>query len=674
MARMLFLLALVASTLVALAQAPVPGAGPFAVAALHAGPVAAQAERTVFLVGDVSDENRIAIMSAIAGCEHPGVVLFDNPTQSDHVKAFLEAFRPERVVPVGAFAAGLGEVEQRLEFTAAAALTMQRSRPMQLWNALFHRPPRVVVCPAEPRRVLMQAACLAGAVQAPLWVWHGELHEQEKLARVLCEWGTQDVLAIGAAAHRCRHLPDVHVARFADEKAVAAAYLSQQFQRGPIETLVVANPADVKEEAGQMSALAPWIALQRRAALLLTRDDGEDARAIIDAALTHPRLRRADNLILVADLKAIPPEKRPNPLDGKDTHIEMEPFTPLARQPFTFATGRLFHEDPGVVALMLARQRLLRTAPRKALVAGNPAGGLPLLEAVSRNTSKELQNCGYETTTMFGGEVSKDELRRLLPDHDIFLWEGHHNTLIKDYAFPEWSEPMQPALVFLQSCLALHEWKAEPLLRRGAVGVVGSSTRTYSASGAAFSLAFFDSLLYEHHSLGGALRQAKNFLLAYSLLKEKRLGGDAKKTGANLRSAWAFTLWGDPTLELPTAEAPNLAPVRHEVHGNTIIIRLPETAYEKVTTAKLEAQMRPNARLAGLLRKDLEEDSHRLVPFIFAEVRLPRAPDGKQPRLRTRLPDQHWVFCWDRRRRCGYLLVTPRARDQDQLRFHVEWQ
>ena len=93
----------------------------------------------------------------------------------------------------------------------------------------------------------MQAACLAGAVQAPLWVWHGEAHEQEKLSRVLREWGTQDVLAIGAAAHRCRHLPDVHVARFADEKAVAAAYLSQQVQRGPIETLVVANPADVKK-------------------------------------------------------------------------------------------------------------------------------------------------------------------------------------------------------------------------------------------------------------------------------------------------------------------------------------------------------------------------------------------------------------------------------------------
>ena len=37
----------------------------------------------------------------------------------------------------------------------------------------------------------------------------------------------------------------------------------------------------------------------------------------------------------------------------------MEPLTPTGTEPFTFATGRLFHPDPGVVTLMLARQRLL---------------------------------------------------------------------------------------------------------------------------------------------------------------------------------------------------------------------------------------------------------------------------------------------------------------------------
>ena len=56
------------------------------------------------------------------------------------------------------------------------------------------------------------------------------------------------------------------------------------------------------------------------------------------------------------------------------------------------------------------------------------------------------------------------------------------------------------------------------------MAVVGSSTRIYSATGGAFTLAYFDALLYDGQSLGGALRQAKNFLLVYALLKEKLSG------------------------------------------------------------------------------------------------------------------------------------------------------
>jgi hypothetical protein len=248
--------------------------------------------------------------------------------------------------------------------------------------------------------------------------------------------------------------------------------------------------------------------------------------------------------------------------------------------------------------------------------------------------------------------------------------------MIHDYGLPDWPEPLKPALIFLQSCLALCEAEVNPLFQRGAIGIVGSSTRTYSASGGACSLAFFDALFYENQSLGGALRQAKNFLLAYSLLKQKRLGSDAKLHGANVRAAWAFTLWGDPTLKLPRPEIPaNALPlVRHEVHGNTITLWQPEQAYTTVTSENYQARAYPNARLAGLLRKDATSPDRHLVPFLFAEVRLPRAPAGRTPRLRSRLPSDHWVFCWDARRQCGYLLVTPRAKDRKELRFHVEWE
>src|SRR5207248_1515410 len=162
------------------------------------------------------------------------------------------------------------------------------------------------------------------------------------------------------------------------------------------------------------------------------------------------------------------------------------------------------------------------------------------------------------------------------PDQNIFLWEDHHNTLIRDWKFPEWDEPMQPSLIFLQSCLALREWKVQPLFKRGAIGVIGSSTRTYSASGGATALAFFDGMIYDDLSVGESLRQTKNFLQAYVLLKEGRLGDDAKRKGANQRAAWAFTLWGDPTARLPHAPRADQPAVKHTVKGNTITVHLPE--------------------------------------------------------------------------------------------------
>src|SRR5437588_175476 len=153
--------------------------------------------------------------------------------------------------------------------------------------------------------------------------------------------------------------------------------------------------------------------------------------------------------------------------------------------------------------------------------------------------------------------------------------------MVDEYGLPGWTEPLRPSLIFLQSCLALNEAEAQPLLQRGAVALVGSSTRIYSATGGAFTLAFFDALLYDDATLGGALRQAKNFLLAYALLKEKRLGDKAKLGGANLRSAWAFTLWGDPTLRLPqpAPSATALPPVRHQVQKDRIVVTLPEKSY-----------------------------------------------------------------------------------------------
>jgi hypothetical protein len=630
----------------------------------------------VYLGAGLDDERMIVFTATMAGRKPDAILLLDSANAAKANRQFLEACHPGRLVPVGVLAERPEELEKRLGTAPAALLEWKAGPPLALWKELGPKAERVVVCPPEPRRLLLQSACLAGTLAAPLFVLHEKAEEDFVLERLLADWGARQVFAVGTTEKRLPGSTDLTVTRLPDEQAVFAEQVKQQAKKGPIRSLVVANPHDRADDQGAMSSLAPWVAVQKQGTLLLTNDKGDNTNEAVQAALKLPELAGADYLILSATPQAIPVERRANPAPGKDTEIEMEPLTPKGADLTTFATGRLFHEDPAVFALLLARPRLLpRTGTaRKALVVSNPGGGLPLLETCSRNTGLELKNAGYAITQLCGDDVKKEEVEKLMPEQDIFVWEGHYRTLIDDFGFLNWKEPRPAALMFMQSCLALNERESQPLLQRGSLGIVGASSRIYSGTGGAFTLAYFDALLYDDQTLGGALRQAKNFLVAYALLKERRFGENARLTGANLRSAWAFSLWGDPTVRLPQPPKPRAAldAVHHEVKDDTIIVTLPEKTYDKVSVGKFEARMLPNARLAGLLSKGSGEEERLLVPFIFAEVALPQAPAGKHPELRTKLTDRNWVFCWDERRRCGYLLVTPRTKETE-LRFKIEW-
>jgi hypothetical protein len=638
----------------------------------------APAGRVVYLAHELSDEQQIVLGATLAGCSKPATLLLDSPATARYLKPFLDAYKPDAVLRIGAFA-DENDLNRRLGVSTAPLAAWNKPQPFELWQESYPKPATVVICPPQPRGQLLQAACFAGTLQAPLFVFHGQSGETTQLHKRLTEWGTKQVYLVGEMRNLAHTLPPMQVHKLADEDAVATAHVKHLARQGRIETLVIANPYDYLDNPQPMSPLAPWIALQKHAPLLLTNEGGHNVEELVQTALRQESLKKVENIIYVADLNAIPLLRRPNPIEtDKDELIEMEPLTPTRRQPFTFAIGRLFHDDPAVVPLVLARQQLLANAlgPRKALVMSNPGNSLPLLETFSRNTAKELANVGYDTTGRFRQDVDGEELRKLICETDVFLWEGHHSTLVREYGLPNWNEPMRPALVFLQSCLALKETKVQPLLSRGAVAVVGSSTRTYSGSGGACSLAFFNALAYDDLTLGASLRQSKNFLLAYSLLKEKRLGEAAKRGGANQRSAWAFTLWGDPTLKLPrpTKPANALPHIRSETAGNIITITLPEEPHAKVKSTKYQVEMMPNARLAGLLHKEKLEDGQPMVPFIFAEVQLPKARAGCEPKLHSKIASSRWVFVYDERRNMGYILITSNPADEKELRFHVEWQ
>jgi hypothetical protein len=618
----------------------------------RADPKRPGAERVVFLADGLTDEERIAFTTALVAGGHPGIVLFDSEKSRAANKAFLEQFHQRQVISVTSFGPA-----------------------SELWKSLLPDARSLVVAPAEPRRLLLQAACLAGALHAPLFINHGQAGEAGELCRLLDDWRIQKIYAVGETHGLSTRAGKTRMLHLKDEKATAAAYLAICRKKGPLGALVVANPADL-EGGSAMSSLGPWLALQKRALLLLTNAAGDNVEDLAKAAVKRPGVEQAESLILLGDLRALPVRRRPNPLPGgKDEFIEMEPMTPEGDAPHSFAIGRLFHQDPGLVALMLARSRLLQggAGTARALVASNPGGGLPLLESFSRNTARELANAGYDTTGLFEGQVNREELRRLLPEQNIFLWEGHYSTLVRTYQVHQWPEALRPSLVFLQSCLALSEDKALPFLERGACAVIGTSTRTYSASGGAFALAYFNALLYERQSLGGSLRQAKNFLLAFARLKEKRLGSQSRLGGANVRTAWAFTLWGDPTLRFPAPAAPPTAlpRVQHRVHGDIIRISVPAVPHEKSSVGRYETEIWANSRIGGLLRTK-DTGSKQLVPLVFTEIHLPQVPPAKTPVLKSRLPGNNWVFSWDDRRRCGYLLAAPRATDSE-LSFRLRW-
>lgn len=633
---------------------------------------AAPVERSgaVVIAGNMPEPELVALGVMTATATPDADFLLDTPRAETTVRQFLGRRVPATVIPVGSFPKD-HDPGNRWGVGDPVVKAVEPDPVAYAWS-LFPKAERAVVAPRAPHDQLLQTACLAGTLKAPLFVLREGDDPTKGLKNLLTSRGVKEVVAVGVAAEPCRRLRDTKLTELRDTGAVAAAHRGELARGGPIGSLVLANAADPRRE----STLAPWAAVNRRAALLLTAPDGKDAGAVVAAALTDKTTARADSLLVLADLAAIPLGKRDNPAEGRDEQIDVEPWTPAGHELNTLAAGRLFHADRAVIPLVFARQRLFErnTGPPKVLIASNPGDGLKLLETFSRNTGRELANAGCQVTGRYGKELDGKELRSLVPGHDVFLWEGHYRTLVDTYEMPKWTEPLRPSLIFLQSCLALNESEARLLFDRGAVAVAGSPNRTYSGSGGALSLGFFDAMAYDRRPAGAAMRHARNFLICYAELKEKRLGEAAKLGGANRRAAWTFTLWGDPALTLPTPTPPPdaLKPLTAEMGNNRIVLTLPEARYPATEVPPYRAELWPGGRLAGLFTTD-DEDTRRLAPLAFAEVGLPDAPDGVTPRLASRMPARNYVFRWDARRKTGYLLVLPREKDGNRVEFRVRW-
>src|SRR5579875_1432823 len=140
-----------------------------------------QQKRIVYLAHDLSDEQLIVLGATLAAWRPDNVLLLDSVKASPYLKAFLTTYKPDQIVLLGGDPDSLVELSRRLDIKASALLGWRRGQPWALWRSLFQRAEDVVVCPLRPRGALLQAACLAAVLHAPLYVLHGHDSEVARL-------------------------------------------------------------------------------------------------------------------------------------------------------------------------------------------------------------------------------------------------------------------------------------------------------------------------------------------------------------------------------------------------------------------------------------------------------------------------------------------------------------
>ena len=229
-------------------------------------------------------------------------------------------------------------------------------------------------------------------------------------------------------------------------------------------------------------------------------------------------------------------------------------------------------------------------------------------------------------------------------------------------------------LVVLQSCHSLEEEIASQIFKAGGVGLVGSVTNVYSASGSAFVKAFCDGLVYQHETAGEALRDARNYFLCLAELKKKRGHTETAKV---YRAALSFCLWGDPELRI-TAGLPNktkLKPISAKlIPPDKMSISTPRRRLPELRTEKYFVRIFPASQVAGIVKRLKTREERRLTPIYFFRLPVPEGFDARQHSNLQRKddPPNRAVFMTDSFKRFLYVLYFPskeKKNNKFELRF-----
>jgi len=229
------------------------------------------------------------------------------------------------------------------------------------------------------------------------------------------------------------------------------------------------------------------------------------------------------------------------------------------------------------------------------------------------------------------------------------------------------------ALVVIQSCSSLQNEATSLAIESGSCGVVGSVTSIHSASGSSFVKAWSDAVVYRRATAGEAMRDARNYLLLVSKLKEARGHTERSKV---LRVALSFRLWGDPeAIVLPEIKGkPTRLPVTGRIQGRDVKLQIPRRKLPEVKTAKYVARSFPNSQVAGIVKRLKDKSYRRLMPLYYLRLDRPADLDMANWRrlIRDSQADTRAVFSTDPLGRYVYVVYFPdeeKSRESITLEF-----
>jgi hypothetical protein len=412
----------------------------------------------------------------------------------------------------------------------------------------------------------------------------------------------------------------------------------------PPTALVIANPTDQHGvfSPSSLSLLAPLVSAAHQAPLFLTeRHEAADIESEALSFLSSADLKPT-HIILVGDELALRSHRVPDPVltaggpeaRGGGTVIRTELFSEIQNDaPQDFVVGRIVAEDAVIGSGLLARQLHdnggAASKPVRFLV--NADSVFELGEVISRSTVHELQNVHIPVQASYRSEVTADRIKRSLAEAGLLVWEGHPRDLtLEQNGAAEVKDA--PPYVVLQGCYTFDRSDPFILIEKGTQAIVATSAAVYSAPGAAFTRALFDSSLYEHVDLGTAVRNARNYLLAVARLQRERGHNDWRKTW---RAALAFALWGDPTLHLPLTPAkPKHMPVHWTRNDSTLNLDIPSDKLRDAAAGPYRAQPASRAMLSGLV---LPQGNERWLKELYFTV----TPGGDSA-MAACAPDRGW--------------------------------